>query len=166
MVLRPCREVGVNILYVLLVVAHLGLLGVWLGAMLYSQLVVQPRAAQFFGADDDDHEAFLVTLGAGNRRPVLAIIAALLVTGALITAARSPNVAQPVLYAVEGVVMVAATAVFARVSWALWPRRVFALPDERPAHRAALRRHALALVALVGTAFAIAATAAALPAVS
>lgn len=155
-----------NVLYVVLVVAHLGLLGVWLGAMVYSLIVVQPRAARFFAADDDEYEAFLVTLGAGNRRPVLAIIAALLVTGASIAAARSPSTAQGVLYAVEGVMVVAAATIFARVSWALWPRRVFALPDERPANRAALRMHALALVALVGAAFVLDATAAAFPGVS
>lgn len=73
-------------LTVLLVVGHVGLLGGWLGSMLYSLVIVQPRAARFFAGDDDAHEAFLVVLGAGNRRPVLAIIAAATVTAVLITA--------------------------------------------------------------------------------
>ncbi|NED94366.1 hypothetical protein G1H11_03470 [Phytoactinopolyspora alkaliphila] len=42
------------------------------------------------------------------------------------------------------------------MSWRLWPQRIFALPEERPAHRSALRRHALTMVGLVGTAFVLA----------
>lgn len=142
---------------VALVVVHLGLLGTWLGSMLYSLIVVQPRAARFFGRDDDAREAFLVTLGAGNRRPVLAIIAATLVAGVVIPVLRQDGVPA---YAASSTVIAGAAAVFARVSWLLWPRRIFALPEERAAHRAALHRAALALVGLVGTAFVLAVVAA------
>lgn len=137
----------------LVVAGHLGLLGVWLGSMLYSLVIVQPRAARFFGADDDAHEAFLVTVGAGNRRPVLAILTVLGVSWALILAATGADAA---LLAAEGVALAAAAAVFAHVSWRLWPRRVFALPEERPAHRASLRRHASVMVALAAAAFLLA----------
>ncbi len=138
------------VLGALLAVVHLGLLGTWLGSMLYSLLVAQPRAARFFAADDDAYEAFLVALGAGNRRPVLAIIAAATVSGALILLMPEVNTA---VIGTELAILALAGGVFARVSWRLWPRRVFALPPERPAHRRALRHHALALVGLVGTAF-------------
>jgi hypothetical protein len=140
-------------LTVLVVLVHVGLLGGWLGSMLYSLMIVQPRAARFFAGDDDAHEAFLVFLGAGNRRPVLAIIAAATVTAVLIAALARVNVAA-MLGAV--VALAAATAVFVRVSWWLWPRRVFALPDERSRHRTALRRHAGAMVGLIGAALALA----------
>ncbi len=140
-----------------LVVVHLGLLGTWLGSMLYSLLVVQPRAARFFGTDDDAREAFLLTLGAGNRRPVLAIIAAAVTAGVLIPVLRQDGVPA---YGASSIVVAGAAAVFIHVSWRLWPRRVFALPEERAAHRAALHRAALALVGLVGTAFVLAVVAA------
>lgn len=141
-----------------LAVVHVGLAAVWLGSMLYSLLVVQPRAARFLAADDDRLEEFLTVLGAGNRRPVLAIVAGLLASGVLLAAVLGPEPAQVALLTAEGILLVIAAAVFARVSWRLWPRRVFALPSERPAHRAALHRHALTMVALVGAAFALAVT--------
>lgn len=139
----------------LLAVMHVGLLAVWLGSMLYSLVVVQPRAARFF-TGDDALEEFLTVLGSGNRRPVVAIIAGLLVSGVLLAATQTWTPARASMFAAEGVALLAATAVFARVSWRLWPRRVFALPEERPAHRAALRRHAMAMVGLVGAAFVLA----------
>lgn len=149
-------------LSILLHVGHLGLAGIWLGAMAYSLLVVQPRAARFFGSEAE-HEEFLLTLGAGNRRPVLAVLAGLVVTGALIPVTTGPTAAQAALYVAEGALLGSAAAIFARVSWLLWPRRAFALPDEWPVHRAALRRHALAMVGLVGGAFTLAVVAATLP---
>ncbi|WP_166354741.1 hypothetical protein [Phytoactinopolyspora limicola] len=146
-----------------LAVIHLGLLAVWLGAMLYSLVIVQPRAARFF-TDDDTHEEFLTVLGAGNRTPVLAILVAVVGTGIPLAATGELSTAAGWLLGVEGVLVVAAAAVFTRVSWRLWPRRVFALPSERPAHRTQLRRHALLMVALVGTAFVLAVVAVTNPA--
>ncbi|WP_129711110.1 hypothetical protein [Haloactinopolyspora alba] len=141
-----------------LAVGHVGLAAVWMGSMLYSLLIVQPRVSRFLAGDDDRLEELLTLLGSGNRRPVLAIIAGLLVSGALLAGVLEPEPAQVALLTAEGVLVLAAAAVFARVSWWLWPRRVFALPSERPAHRASLYRHALAMVALVGAAFTLAVT--------
>lgn len=124
--------------------------------MMYSLVIVQPRAHQFFAADDDALETFLATLGAGNRRPVLAIIAGLVATGILLPIARSPSSGQVIAFALESLSLLAAAALFARVSWRLWPARVFALAPERPQHRAALHRHAVAMVLLVAAAFAAA----------
>lgn len=137
----------------LVLLVHVGLLGGWLGSMLYSLVIVQPRAARFFAGDDDGHEAFLIMLGAGNRRPVLAIIGVVLATGAIL-AVVAP--VEPGLVVLEGALVVTAALAFGRVSWQLWPRRVVARAAERPAYRAALRRHAVALVALVGAAFSVA----------
>lgn len=140
-------------LFRLLALAHLGLLAGWLGSMSYSLVVVQPRATRFLAADDDTLEEFLTVLGAGNRRPVLAIVAGLFASLAALVVIDAPDGWRAALYGVEAALLVAAAAVFARVSWRLWPRRVFALPEERPAHRAVLRRHAVAIVALVGASF-------------
>ena len=49
--------------------------------------------------------------------------------------------------------LIAASALFWWVSWRGWPRRVFALPDEIAGEQARFRRVALALTALVATAF-------------
>jgi Na+-transporting NADH:ubiquinone oxidoreductase subunit NqrD len=146
-----------------LAVAHIGLLALWLGSMLYSLLIVQPRAARFFAADDDTLEEFLTVLGSGNRRPVVGIVVALFITGGALVAAIDPTANQAGLFATEGILLLVAAAVFARVSWRLWPRRVFALPDERPAHRRALHGHALAMVTLVGAAFVLTVLAVTLP---
>ncbi|TDE02442.1 hypothetical protein [Jiangella asiatica] len=140
-------------------VAHVGLAAAWLGSMLYGLLIVQPRLARLLSADDELLEELLTRLGAGNRRPVLAIIVGLLVTAPLLAVAVDADGAQVALLAADGALVLAAGGTFARVSWRLWPRRVFALPSERPAHRAALRRHALFMVALVGGAFTAAVTA-------
>jgi hypothetical protein len=144
----------IEALWTVAVVAHLALLGTWLGSMAYSLLIVQPRAARFFASDDEAHEAFLVTLGAGNRRPVLALLGAIAASGVLAVALSDPGTVVSALYAVEGLALIAAATIFARVSWRLWPQRVFALPAERPAHQRRLRRHAAAMVVLAALAFA------------
>lgn len=139
-----------------LAVAHLGLISVWLGSMLYSLLIVQPRVTQFLAGDDDQLEALLTTLGAGNRRPVLALIAGIEVSGGLLVAVSGPSAAQLSLYLVALVLVGAAGALFVRVSWQLWPSRIFALPAERPAHRAVLRRYAMMMTGLLATSFTLA----------
>lgn len=137
-----------------LVVVHATLAAVWLGSMAYSLLVVQPKAARFFRQDEEAHEAFLTTLATGNRWPVVAVIAGLAASGAALWALSPPTDALgTAVHAVKATVLIAAAVVFWYVSWRLWPRRVFALPAERPRHRAVLRRAAVVLIVLVGCAF-------------
>ena len=137
----------------LLLTAHLGLAAMWCGSMGYSLVVVQPKVARF-GFDDDRLEEFLTLLAQGNRWKVVPIVAALLVTGAGVAALTEGGTRVTFL----GVLLLycAAAAVFADVSWRHWPARVFALPEERPALRRALRLRAWTMLVLVGTAFAAA----------
>ncbi|GAA2602884.1 hypothetical protein GCM10010399_37040 [Dactylosporangium fulvum] len=128
----------------LLVTVHLALVAVWAGAMGYSLLVVQPKAARFF-TDDDQLEEFLMTLAHGNRWRVVALLAALILT-AVAAHDRLPVLVLLPLY-------LCAAAIFANVSWRHWPARVFALPAERPAFRRSLRRQAWAMTVLAGAAF-------------
>lgn len=144
-------------IFALVAATHLGLIAVWLGSMLYSLLIVQPRATRFLGGDDGALEAFLTELGAGNRRPVIVLVAAALATGAALPFLREASTAHAVMYVGEAVCFVAAFAVFARVSWRLWPQRLFALPEERPRHRRAFYQHAATIVVLVAAAFALSA---------
>lgn len=128
---------------------HVLVAAIWLGAMAYSLGVVQPRATRFL-TDEREREGFFVTLGAGARRPVLAAIATLAATGAVLVALaphRSPG--WWALIAVKLGVLLLALALFARVSWRLWPRRLFATDEELPALRRSFRRVAVALTVLV-----------------
>lgn len=127
---------------------HVLVATVWLGGMVYSLLVVQPKMARFFAGSDGQHESFAAHLAAGNRRAVLALIAVLALTGAFL---GYDDLAA--VHLVKGGLLVAAAAVFWWVSWRHWPRRVFAVPAEVPALRRQLRGAAWAMVALVGAAF-------------
>jgi uncharacterized membrane protein len=130
--------------------AHLLAAAGWFGAMAYSLAVVQPRSARFL-ADEQRSEAFAVELAAGARYPVLAVIAVLAVSGVVLTVdGAGQGTAWWVLVALKAALLVAATALFAIVSWRLWPRRLFAAAGELPALRVRFRRIALALTALVG----------------
>jgi hypothetical protein len=144
----------VNWIFTATAVGHVGLAGIWLGSMLYSLFIVQPRATRFFGTDDDGLEAFMTELGAGNRRPVLAMIAGLAATGVALPVLQEPEPADVAWYSVEAAFVMAAAVAFANVTWRLWPGRTFALAHERRAYRHSFRKHAIGMVLLVGAAFA------------
>jgi putative copper export protein len=134
----------------LLTTVHAGTAAVWLGAMLYSLIVVQPRAA----AALEDPEPLFVSLAAGARWKVIAMCAVLAASGAgLIAIEDDAPTAWAVLVGVKSALLIAALALFAHVSWRMWPARLFALPEEVPAHRRRFRAVALTLTTLVGTAF-------------
>jgi uncharacterized membrane protein len=140
---------------VLLLVAHLAAAAVWLGGMAYSLAIVQPRARRFLGAAEP-YEGFATALAAG----VLGLIALLTASGAGLVAvevsgARDAGTTWAVLVAAKAVLLVAAAAVFAHVSWRLWPARLFARADELDALQRRFRATALGLTAIVATAFAL-----------
>lgn len=136
-----------------LLTVHLGLAAMWCGSMGYSLVVVQPKVARF-GFDDDRLEEFLTLLAQGNRWKVIPIVAALLTTGAGVAAVSDGGMRG----VFTGILVVygAAATIFADVSWRHWPARVFALPQERPALRRALRLRAWTMLVLVASAFAAA----------
>jgi uncharacterized membrane protein len=154
---------GTEALRAVLLLAHLAAAATWLGGMVYSLAIVQPRARRFLGTAER-YEGFAVALAAGARRGVLALVALLALSGAGLVAVEAGGAGDPgglwaVLVAVKAVLLVAATAVFAHVSWRLWPARLFALPAELQALQARFRATALALTALVAAAFALGAVA-------
>ena len=131
-----------------LVLVHAGVAALWLGSMAYSLFAVQPKLARMVGPDNvEDAQR---TLAHGNRRPVVAMITVLWVTG-IALAWKEPSAAG----AVKGILLAAATALFWWVSWRGWPRRVFALKAELPALQRQFRAAAFAMFALVGAAFAV-----------
>lgn len=133
----------------MVIVAHLTIAAIWLGSMVYSLIVVQPRVERFF-PDPGSREEFLVALANGNRRPVVALIAGLLATDLEILLVR-PDVRLG--YGIALLLHLVAGALFVHVSWQHWPARVFALPEELPGFQRRLRRLAWTILALVGTAF-------------
>jgi uncharacterized membrane protein len=143
-------------LFLAVAVVHALAAAGWLGGMLYSLLVVQPKAARFFGPDDEAYEGFQATIASGNRWKVLGLMAILALSGCALLLLHPPaTTAKLVLHLVEAALLLVALGVFVYVSWRLWPRRVFALPEEQKRLRERFTRCAYALVALVGAAFLI-----------
>jgi hypothetical protein len=133
----------------MVIVTHLTIAAIWLGSMVYSLIVVQPRVDRFF-PDPGSREEFLVALANGNRRPVVALIVGLLVTD-LETLLVRPDVRLG--YGIALLLYLLAGALFVHVSWRHWPARVFALPEELPGFQRRLRRLAWTILGLVGAAF-------------
>jgi uncharacterized membrane protein len=136
-----------------LILLHLGVGAGWLGGMLYSLFVVQPRVPRVL-SDPSRAEDLYRELGAGNRWRVVALIATLALSGILLVYVQSGHSwAWWTLVAAKVVLLAGASVLFWWVSWRGWPRRVFALPAELPAQQARFRRVALAMAGLVGLAF-------------
>jgi Flp pilus assembly protein TadB len=137
----------------LLVLVHSGVGAVWLGSMAYSLFVVQPRIARVLATEPA--EDVYRELAAGNRWRVVALIAALALSGlALVPLTDHPR-GWWVLVASKTLLLVLASAAFWWVSWRGWPRRVFALPDELPAVQRRFRVVAIVMFGLVGANFAL-----------
>ena len=136
-----------------LILVHLCVGAGWLGGMLYSLFVVQPRVPRVL-RDPAQAEDFYRELGAGNRWRVVGLIAVLAVSGLLLAYVQSGHSWMWwAVVAAKVLLLAAASVLFWWVSWRGWPRRVFALPEELPGQQARFRRVALAMAGLVGLAF-------------
>ncbi len=127
---------------------HLLVAAVWLGAMTYSLVVMQPRAARELSATR--YERLAQSLAVGQRWKVLALMAALAATGAGLAVVAHGDRSWWAVIPVHAGLLAGALTAFAHVSWRLWPRRVFALPGELPGVQAQFRRIAWLLLVLVG----------------
>jgi hypothetical protein len=132
-----------------LTVVHVLAAGAWLGAMLYSLLVLQPRASQYF-ARAEELERFVVAVSAGARWKVLGVAAAVGLSGAAIAALEWRGSLFTVLVALKVALLVPILLVFGYASWRLWPARLLASREEIPTYQRAFRRVGLGLIALVG----------------
>lgn len=140
---------------VIIQLVYLVLTSLWLGSMVYSLVVVQPRVARFF-PDDERREEFLVALADGNRWPVVALIAGLVLSGGAVALAGPGAGAVSAGYTVAVGLDLAAAGIFVDVSWRHWPARVFALPEELPAFRHRLTVRAATMTVLVGVSYVVA----------
>lgn len=140
---------------VLLGLIHTGIGAVWLGSMVYSLGVVQPRIGRLF-PDPAKAEDVYRELAAGNRWRVVAIIVFLGLSGAaLLVGAADRTATWWALIVTKALLLLAAAGGFWWVSWRGWPARVFALPAELPRLQRRFRTVALAMTALVALAFAL-----------
>jgi hypothetical protein len=137
---------------------HSGVGAVWLGSMVYSLGVVQPRIGRLFG-DPARAEDVYRELAAGNRWRVVALIVMLAGSGVGLVAPVAGEHDDGgwwwALIAAKGGLAIVAAVCFWWVSWRGWPARVFALPAELPAQQRRFRRVALVMTGLVGAAFAL-----------
>ncbi|MEV0610062.1 hypothetical protein AB0I61_27215 [Polymorphospora rubra] len=142
-------------LTVVLLLVHAGVAALWLGAMSYSLFVLQPKIARMCDGDPVRIEDAERVLANGNRRPVLALVAVLWLSGtglAGLAATDGLSTTGWLLVGIKAVLLAVASGLFWWVSWRGWPRRVFALPAELPGLRRRFRRVAFAMLLLVGAA--------------
>jgi len=141
----------------LLAVAHALAGAVWLGAMCYSLFQLHPRAHAYF-KDQKEFETFIATVSHGARWKVLGALAFVAATGVGLLALRGdgPRPLEWWVYlSVKGVLWLAAVALFAHVSWRMWPARLFALPEEAPHFQRRFQRVALVMITLAAASFAL-----------
>ncbi len=136
-----------------LAVSHALASAAWFGSMFYSLTVMQPRAKRYFDTLQE-FEEFVATVAQGARWKVLSAFAFVAVTGAgLIILARpaSPSRVWIALMTVKCVLFLAALAIFCYASWRLWPRRIFATPEELPSIQRAFHTVGWTLLSIAGT---------------
>jgi putative copper export protein len=141
----------------ILIAAHVLAGGAWFGAMLYSLMVLHPRARSFFG-NSRQFEEFIAHLAAGARWKVLSGVTFIALTGIglLLVPGDEPSsrgriaclFAKTALFAI-------AVSIFCFASWRLWPARTLASVEELPKFQQTFRRIAVALLVLVGLCMAL-----------
>ncbi len=139
--------------YAFLAVCHALAGAVWLGAMVYTCFVLNPRAHTYFRSDKD-FESFILTVSHGARWLVICALASMAATGGALMALHgpSPRPSWLLLMALKIGLFCAATVLFWYVSWRLWPARVFATVEEAPAFQKTFSRWARVMIAIASSA--------------
>ena len=144
-------------LHFVLASAHALSSAAWFGSMFYSLTTMQPRARTYF-ASDLEFEAFVAHVAHGARWKVIGAFAFVTVTGAALIVVAHPTPASDAWLAVIGIkaaLLIAAVLIFSYASWRLWPRRVFATPQELPTIRRQFRIVAVSLILIAAASFAL-----------
>ena len=133
-----------------LTAVHVLAAAAWLGAMLYSLFVMQPRAGRYV-ASAEQFERFVTAVSAGARWKVLGVAATVALSGAAAAALtwRGPPSPFGLLVALKVALLVPILSIFAYASWMLWPARVMAGRAEIPRYQRAFRLVGWSLIALV-----------------
>ena len=121
-------------LYITLAVIHVGASIQFLGSMIYSVFVARPAAEKFFADDPHTLNMFQITLAHGGRPKVGATLLVLLLSGVgLLVVDNDLDTTETIFMAIKSIGFVAIVMAFWYMSFKLWPRRVFAVPDDMPA---------------------------------
>jgi putative copper export protein len=142
----------IQLLRSILLSVHVLVSAGWFGAMLYSLIVLHPRARQFL-RNPSQFEEFIAVLASGARWKVLAGCGAIALTGLvllLLPVEQEPSTTWRVFVATKTVLFIVAIVLFCFTSWVLWPARVLASAEEIPKFQHRFRMIAVALVTLVG----------------
>ena len=147
------------VVYSILAVTHALAGAAWLGSMVYSLLVLQPRARAYFG-NEGELEAFFVTISHGARGKVLLALGVIVVTGAGLMIERWPHsisVRWLALVVAKVVLFAAALSLFIYTSWRLWPARLFASAGDLPRLQRTFRQvgHTMITLALLSMALGV-----------
>jgi putative copper export protein len=136
----------------ILIAAHVLAGAAWFGAMLYSLLVLHPRARSFFGSTSK-FEEFITYLAAGARWKVLGGAAFIAFTGVCLLLLPSRENTSPAFYAcviAKAALFIVAVGLFCFTSWVLWPARTLASTEENPKFHKTFRVIAITLIILLG----------------
>jgi len=139
----------------LLISIHLLAAAGWFGAMMYSLVVLHPKTRQFFGEDDEKYESFISNAASGARWKMIGGLVTIAVTGlALIPLARPRpvNVTWDAIMIGKTALLVVVGIIFWRISWRLWPKRVFATAAELPGIRRQFRNAGVTMIVIAGVA--------------
>jgi uncharacterized membrane protein len=118
--------------------------GIWIGAVGFNVFVLHPRAEKFF-AEPGRFEDFVFTVVSGMRWWVVAGIVSL--AGAGFELLRLRALALDAVLLAKLVLLLVTTALFAVLSWRMWPARVLATAPELAELRRSFARVGAAMVA-------------------
>jgi len=141
----------------ILIAAHVLASAAWFGAMLYSLLVLHPRARSFFG-NPGKFEEFIAYLAAGARWKVLGGATFIALTGVsllLLPCKEQTSTAFHACVYAKAVLFVIAVGLFCFTSWVLWPARILSSAQEIPKFQRRFRSVAITLLILIGMSMAI-----------
>lgn len=131
--------------------AHVWAWGLYCGSLIYIYARLMPDVRRWL-ASDDRFEAFSLTTGHGLRWWIFGALVTAGATGAALVLVRPLPDPGPVwwaLIAAKAVLLLATLALYAYVSYVMWPRRVFVALADRPAEQRRFVRTACALMALL-----------------
>ncbi|MFH5228776.1 hypothetical protein [Antrihabitans spumae] len=134
------------------------MLSAWFGIMMYSIIFVQ--RFQLRSADPDAVEDIFQQIAHGARKMALQTIAVIAVTGTGLAVTRvlitpGPSAEWIVLMCAKLVLFLLACATFVYQSWWVWPKRIFAPPDEMPRVRREFLAAAVVIAVSLGSMIAV-----------
>jgi putative copper export protein len=140
-------------LHTIISLIHVLAAAAWFGAMLYSLIVLHPRARSFF-SHPRQFEDFITHIAAGARWKVLSGMGIIALTGIallfLTTVKNGNSLAWHSCVYTKGILFVLAAGLFMHISWKAWPARVLASSDELPKYQRKFRLWGIVLLTLVG----------------